>query len=52
MEARLLGIWTETEEAIELQNKFRIILTDYKMENNIESRIGSQFLQQNLELLY
>ena len=52
MEARLLGVWSETEEEMELQQKFKQILNNCKMENNIMSRIGTKFLQKNVELLY
>jgi len=51
MDKRIKGIWQTREEDEELQQRFRALYKSSKLHGEIVSRIGSEFLWQNRELL-
>ncbi len=51
MEERLKGIWQTTEEDEELQQRFWLLFKESKLHGVIKARIGTDFLQQNQDLL-
>ena len=51
MDERLKGTWQTTEEDEELQRRFRSLFKSSELHGVFLSRIGSEFLRQNQELL-
>ena len=51
MDARMNGTWQETDEDLDLQNRFRVTFASSELQGSSMSRIGAEFLRQNRELL-